>query len=158
MCVYNPFRCRCALHVRTISFLVKNLFLINKKIEKKIFLKISVKKCAGAKNGVWVRAPHITLCDVPQGVDQNCRTKGLKNKNASSESSSPHCVCYSDFFKTSFCTANTAILSVHPYCKPTQNKEGKFMVKNMRRLQFCPILFAYLTLVKCIAQDQQSSK
>ena len=82
---------------------------------------------------------------------------GNKNKNASSESSSPHCVCYSDFFKTSFCTANTAIISVHPYCKPTQNNEGKFMVKNMRRLQFCPILFAYMTLVTCIAQDQQST-
>ena len=27
------------------------------------------------------------------------------------------------------------------------------MVKNMRRHQFCPILFAYLTLVTCIAQD-----
>ena len=107
-----------------------------------------------------VRCTLKFLCDVRAGADQNCRTKGLKNKNASSESSSPHCICHSDFFKTSFCTANTATLSVHPYCKckPTQNKEGTFLVKNMKRLQFCPILFAYLTLVKCIAQDQQSSK
>ena len=86
---------------------------------------------------------------------------GNKNKNASSESSSPHCVGHSDFFKTNFVLQIRQFfwftLTAQACCKPTQNNEGKFMVKNMRRLQFCPILFAYMTLVTCIAQDQQST-
>ena len=63
VCACTPLRCGCAPHVRTLSFFVKNLFFSN----NKIFLKISVKKCAGAgavagaKNGVRVRVPHITL-------------------------------------------------------------------------------------------------
>ena len=57
-----PFRCGCAPHVRTLSFFVKNLFFI--------FLKISVKKGAGAgvsaggrkKNGVWAHYDICTMC------------------------------------------------------------------------------------------------
>ena len=52
----------CAARPHT-PFLAKNLIFINKKLKKKFFFEIFfLKKCAGAgaKNGVRVRAPHIT--------------------------------------------------------------------------------------------------
>ena len=57
-----PRRYECAPHVRTLFFFVKNL-IFSKKTKKNIFFwHFFFEKCAGAgeKNGVRVRAPHIT--------------------------------------------------------------------------------------------------
>ena len=76
-----PFRCGCAPHVRTLSFFVKNLFFI--------FLKISVKKGAGAGVSAGGRKKmvcgHITIfvqCACGCRPKLSLVFETLKNKNS----------------------------------------------------------------------------